>query len=232
MPCLYSHADALRYLGKRYVRNYGERGDYKIDWIILHYTWGHKRGDLDTLTSNRASSHLYITNEGDIWWLVPFQKAAWHAGITWKVPGTWQWKRWKALRPNERSIGIEIEGFGEFTPDQYRALEWCLPLLLRRYDIPLAFLPDPLRGMDPRVSKKHGGDAYEIEELLAFRGILGHGNTHYGKVDPGLNFEWDRIRCIPPMPETGPQNVAERDLYVGDMALIPEGGIGYELETV
>ena len=205
-------------------KGFGSRCGYGVDFIILHYTWGRKTSDLATLCSKRASSHFYIPVNGDLYWLVRLENRAFHAGIEWRSPSTWQYKRWRAIRPNERSIGIEIEGFGEYTEEQYRALEWLLPLLLERFDIPLRFLPDPYRGMQ-------GRDAYEIEKLTNFWGILGHGNIHFSKVDPGMNFDWDRMKCLELLPDPGCLTFAENVVYRGDPSLLPERVTSYEFNV-
>lgn len=204
-------------------KGYRSRHGYPVDFIVLHYTWGRKVGDLATLTSRRASSHFYITFSGDLYWLVRFENRAFHAGIEWKSPRTWQYKRWKEIRPNERSIGIEIEGRGQYTESQYRALEWVLPLLLKRFDIPLRFLPDPFLGMT-------GRDAYEIDALRDFRGILGHGNIHYSKNDPGMDFDWERFKHLPELPDPGCLTWPETVVYRGDPVLLSEGRLKYEFK--
>ena len=205
-------------------RGYGSRGRYGIDFIVLHYTWGHKAGDLATLTSKQASSHFYITTNGDIYWLVRFENRAYHAGINRALAP----KRFARIRPNERSIGIEIEGFGEYTEEQYRALDWCLPLVMERYGIPLHFVDDTYRGCNP----KKAADRYEIEVLENFRGILAHGNIHGSKTDPGMNFDWGRFKRLRMLPNPGCLTRAETIIYRGDPSMIPPGGIDYEFRMV
>jgi len=204
-------------------KGFGSRGGRRVDFVVLHYTWGRRAGDLATLCSNRASSHFYITLNGDIYWLVRLENAAYHAGINRLLAP----KRWARIRPNERSIGIEIEGFGEYTEEQYRALEWVLPLILERFDIRLTLPPDPYRGCDP----KQKADRYEIEFLEEFRGILAHGNIHGTKVDPGLKFGWGRIRNMELVPDVGCLSLAEDFIYRRDPADIPKGGIPYEFKV-
>ena len=208
----------------RSSKGYCARRGYSVDFVVLHYTWGSRAGDLATLCSSRASSHFYITNNGDIYWLVRLSNAAFHAGIK-RVLAP---KRWARIRPNERSIGIEIEGYGSYTKEQYRALEWCLPIVMKRYDIPLAFLPDPYRGCNP----KGKADRYEIETLERFRGLLAHGNIHASKVDPGLNFDWDRMKCLELLPDPGCLSRAERAVYLDDPDLVPKGGLEYEFHEL
>lgn len=206
----------------RPARGYSSRRGHKIDFVVLHYTWGRQTGDLATLTGRKASSHFYITFAGDLFWLVRFENAAWHAGIN----PIFAPLRARRIHSNERSIGIEIEGFGEFTEKQYRALEWVLPLVLKRFDIPLRLPPDPYYGCDPHAKAAR----YPIEFFDKYRGFLAHGNIHNSKVDPGLNFDWDRIRNLALLPDPGSLSWPEDIVCRGDPSLIPEGGIGYEFK--
>ena len=203
-------------------KGYGSRCGYQVDMIIFHYTWGHFEGDLATLCSKQASSHFYIPRNGNLWWLVRLENRAFHAGIN----GLLAPKRFARIRPNERSIGIEIEGFGTYEEDQYRALEFLLPLLLKRFHIPHHFLPDPYLGCDPKAKS----DRYEIEMLENFRGILAHGNIHGTKTDPGLNFDWERFKYLPTIPDPGCLDYPEDVIYRGDPNVIPKEGIRYDFK--
>lgn len=74
----------------------------------------------------KVSSHLLIRRDGEIVQYVPFDKQAWHAGIS-KYEGR--------ECCNEFSIGIELEGtdFDEFTEAQYEALIAVTQALLQTY---------------------------------------------------------------------------------------------------
>ena len=217
----------------RPARGYAARpAEFNVDWVVIHYTAGHYPSDLEWLERSPRpscpSAHFYICPRGDVYQLVPLDNVAFHAGISWTLPYTWQWRRWRALRPNERSVGIEISNLGpplDFADEQYQALAFLLPPLLARFGIPLEFMPDPRRGCDPRIGKKHGGDAYEIKELEGFRGLLAHGNLHYSKTDPGLPFDWGRVRALEPM--ASPPAFATYVIWRGDPSLIPSEGVVY-----
>jgi len=200
-------------------KGFASRRGYAVDMVVLHYTAGHKEGDLATLLSSRASSHFYITYNGDIYWLVRLENAAFHAGINRALAPL----RWAKIRPSERSVGIEIEGYGRFTEEQYRALEWVLPPVLKRFNIPLKFPPDPFYGCDPRNPAR-----YPVEDLERFRGIVAHGNIHKSKVDPGLDFDWERMKHLAPLADPGCLSYAENLVYRGDPADLTEGGVRYE----
>ncbi|MGK0273311.1 MAG: AmpD protein [Cocleimonas sp.] len=74
----------------------------------------------------RVSSHLLIRRDGEMVQYVPFNKRAWHAGIS-----EYQGRD----TCNNFSIGIEMEGsdFEAFTEDQYIALEESINSLLKTY---------------------------------------------------------------------------------------------------
>lgn len=74
----------------------------------------------------RVSSHLLIRRDGEIVQYVPFDKRAWHAGIS-------QYK--DRDRCNDFSIGIELEGAETFpyTEFQYRQLAQVIKCLFEHY---------------------------------------------------------------------------------------------------
>ena len=74
----------------------------------------------------KVSSHLFIDREGQITQFVPFDKAAWHAGIS-EFNGK--------ENCNEFSIGIELEGTDnlEYTSNQYETLIEVTKTLMKAY---------------------------------------------------------------------------------------------------
>ena len=86
-------------------------------YLIIHYTAGSSfKGSLNHMTrrSAKASAHLLIGRDGTIAQLVPFNRIAWHAGIS----------RWQGLSGlNRHSIGIELDNAGplERQGDLWRA---------------------------------------------------------------------------------------------------------------
>ena len=74
----------------------------------------------------KVSSHLLIKRDGGITQFVPFNKRAWHAGIS-SFDGVEDC--------NNFSIGIELEGTedSEFTDQQYNSLMEITKLLLLNY---------------------------------------------------------------------------------------------------
>ncbi|MEE9310316.1 MAG: 1,6-anhydro-N-acetylmuramyl-L-alanine amidase AmpD [Cocleimonas sp.] len=74
----------------------------------------------------RVSSHLLIRRDGEIVQFVPFQKRAWHAGVS-------QYLGRDVC--NDFSIGIEMEGtdFEPFEDIQYKRLEEVIKVLIKKY---------------------------------------------------------------------------------------------------
>ena len=74
----------------------------------------------------QVSAHLLIERSGHLIQFVPFQKRAWHAGVS-QFGGR--------ENCNDFSIGIELEGCDDtpFTPEQYQALSEVTKLLMRHY---------------------------------------------------------------------------------------------------
>ena len=79
-------------------------------YLVMHYTAGGSAdGAIRTLTDPavKASAHLVIAADGEITQLVPFDRVAWHAGVS----------SWQGLtRLNGHSIGIELDNAGMLTP--------------------------------------------------------------------------------------------------------------------
>jgi N-acetylmuramoyl-L-alanine amidase len=115
--------------------NQDER-DQPIDMLVLHYT-GMKSAQaaIDRLRDPAAavSSHYVVDEDGTVVRLVPEEKRAWHAGVSF-------WRGHSAL--NARSVGIEIVnpghewGYRDFPVLQLAAVcDLCL-LVIARHGIP------------------------------------------------------------------------------------------------
>ena len=80
----------------------------------------------ESLEGMRVSAHLVIRRRGGVSQFVPFDRRAWHAGLS----------SWRG-RPgcNDYALGIELEGCDDrpFTESQYRRLDAVLRALLARY---------------------------------------------------------------------------------------------------
>ena len=74
----------------------------------------------------KVSSHLFIERKGAVTQFVPFNKVAWHAGVS-------EFKGRKNC--NEFSIGIELEGTDdlEYTSNQYEILIEVTQAIMKAY---------------------------------------------------------------------------------------------------
>lgn len=81
-----------------------------------------------TIHHLRVSSHILIRRDGEIIQYVPFNKRAWHAGVS-QFEGR--------ERCNDFSIGIELEGTDTlpFTPEQYQSLAAITQRLMKNYPV-------------------------------------------------------------------------------------------------
>ena len=81
-----------------------------------------------SLDGIRVSAHILITRDGNILQFVPFNKKAWHAGVSTFGNKT---------NCNDFSIGIELEGsdYDEFDERQYNSLNKILVALMEYYGI-------------------------------------------------------------------------------------------------
>ena len=76
----------------------------------------------------KVSAHILIKRDGEIIQFVPFNKRAWHAGVS-SFMGVEDC--------NDYSIGIELEGSDcdVFTDDQYNSLKKLTSLIMKEYDL-------------------------------------------------------------------------------------------------
>lgn len=149
------------------------------DTVILHYT-GMPTGEaaLARLRDPEAkvSAHWMVEEDGRVFRLVPEERRAWHAGVSF----------WKGERDlNAVSIGVEIVnpghafGYRAFPPAQIEALMCLLDGVRGRWDVPDARILGhsdvaPERKTDP-------GELFPWAELAA----CGHGLWAEPEPSPG-----------------------------------------------
>ncbi|MCX4513437.1 N-acetylmuramoyl-L-alanine amidase [Streptomyces sp. NBC_01619] len=148
--------------------------DYTIDRVVIHVVQGSYRTALRVFKDpgHGAAAHYVVGKDGRVAQMIRELDVAFHAGNR---------------GVNERSIGIEHEGFvdrpRDFTDAMYASSARLTAGICRRYGIP--------------VDREH---------------IIGHvevpGTDH---TDPGPHWDWDRyirlVRAVPaasPSPSTGP----------------------------
>jgi N-acetylmuramoyl-L-alanine amidase len=128
-------------LRERPSPNHDSRGEViggppRIDVLVLHYT-GMQSAEaaLDLLCdpAARVSAHYVVEEDGAIWRLVPEERRAWHAGVSY-------WQGETTL--NTVSIGVEIVnpghewGYRAFPESQMRAVETLCREIVSRWRIP------------------------------------------------------------------------------------------------
>ena len=141
------------------------RGPAAVDEIVVHSTEGSFWGSVRWLQSEKshASAHYVVSRSGKIVQLVHDSDIAWHAG-NWNV--------------NERSIGIEHEGYADgplgFTDAQYVASAKLAAWIARRAVMPIDRAHLIGHAEVPHPSKP---------------GVVGGFDAH---TDPGPRWNWTR----------------------------------------
>ncbi|MCW2477792.1 1,6-anhydro-N-acetylmuramyl-L-alanine amidase AmpD [Candidatus Symbiopectobacterium sp. NZEC135] len=106
----------------------GEFGGPYIDQLFTATLDPQAHPYFQDISHLRVSAHCLIRRDGSIVQYVPFDKRAWHAGVS-QFAGR--------ERCNDFSIGIELEGTDTlpFTQEQYQQLACVTRLLLTHYPI-------------------------------------------------------------------------------------------------
>jgi len=152
--------------------------------IVIHWTAGHKDGDLSTLDGPNVDVHFYVDKAGEVYQFLDSGSMAWHAFHT----------------ANCTCLGIEHEGSGEpWTPKQLEASAKLAAWLTKLYNI-------PIRHVDPHQ------DWHGIFGHVDLKGI--DGNNHTDSVPPAVGWDpyLGRITQIakttplPKAPTGGPPN--------------------------
>lgn len=145
--------------------NHDER-TMPIQMLVIHYTEMEDKGfAIERLCDPEAkvSAHYLIGEQGEVVRLVPEEKRAWHAGVSY-------WRGHKDV--NSASIGIELDhpghryGYREFNEAQFQALVPLVARIVKQYDIPRANVVGhsdvaPARKIDP-------GELFPWERLAEY----------------------------------------------------------------
>ena len=104
----------------------GQFGNNFVDQFFTNKLDPNKDPYFEEIYEMKVSSHLFIDREGLLTQFVPFDRAAWHAGVS-KFKGR--------DNCNEFSIGIELEGTDdlEYPPNQYKTLIEATKALMEAY---------------------------------------------------------------------------------------------------
>ncbi len=104
----------------------GQFGNNFVDQFFTNNLDPEKDPYFKEIYEMEVSSHLFIDREGRLTQFVPFDKAAWHAGVS-------EFKGKENC--NEFSIGIELEGTDdlEYPPNQYKTLIEATKALMDYY---------------------------------------------------------------------------------------------------
>ena len=104
----------------------GKYGGNEIKDFFLNKLDTSNHEYFESIKNLKVSSHIVIKRTGEILQFVPFNKRAWHAGIS-----SYLGKE----NCNDYSIGIELEGTddSEFTDEQYNSLINLTSSLIRSY---------------------------------------------------------------------------------------------------
>jgi AmpD protein len=104
----------------------GKYGGNEIKDFFLNKLDTSNHEYFESIKNLKVSSHILIKRTGETLQFVPFNKRAWHAGIS-----SYLGKE----NCNDYSIGIELEGTddSEFTDEQYNSLKNLTSSLIRSY---------------------------------------------------------------------------------------------------
>jgi len=200
-----------------------------LDTIVVHYTAGRSAESSANFLCGevKASAHLVIGREGEIYQLVPFDTIAWHAGDS--AYGDRKWL-------NQYSIGIEIDNAGVLTEvgSEYQA--W----FGKKYQANDVVFATHRNETNPKYWHTYTEQQIEacnqVCELLiqkyGIKTILGHEEISPGrKQDPGPAFPLDRFRdnLLSQNRSDNPDSIEKNGEVVADFLNIREGaGVAFK----
>lgn len=162
--------------------------------IVIHFTaGGSAQGAINTFINAGVSAHLILDREGKFTQMVPFNRKAWHAGVS-------EWQGRKYL--NGWSIGIEIVNYGPLSPSgDHFVTRWGNTIHEK-----------PFIGYHDNGSHEfHHWQFFTCKQLLSLKAaltllkaeydihlLLGHDEVApKRKIDPGPAFPWGLFRKEP-----------------------------------
>ena len=165
------------------------------DTLIVHFTAGRNAESSARYLQRpdvKASAHVVIGRNGEIFQLVPFNIIAWHAGIS-SYAGRSEYNRY--------SIGIELDNAGVLTKTGTDYVSWFGKKYMENEVIRAVHRNET----QPRYWHIYTEKQLELNEAITalliekykISQILGHEEISPGrKVDPGPAFPLDRFRRL------------------------------------
>ncbi len=167
-----------------------------LDTLIVHYTAGRSAESSAKYLQRpdiKASAHIVIGRDGEIYQLVPFNNIAWHAGESSYGGRTWY---------NNYSIGIELDNAGLLTRTGEEYQSWFGKKYMQNEVLEAVHRNEN----EPRFWHIYTETQLEINEeitsliLAKYKeivNILGHEEISPGrKKDPGPAFPLDKFRLL------------------------------------
>ncbi len=176
--------------------------------LLHHFTSGFYAGSIEWLCNPaaKASAHLVVGEGGEVTQLVPFDRAAWHAGKS----------AWGDITGsvNPVSIGIEIANLGDLdgSPGHYTFAGHAVPddrVIMARHKAGGAARPwhtYPAAQIAAVI-----GISRALQAAYGIHELLGHEDVAPGrKVDPGPAWPMDMVRAAVMTPATAPVFIPPR----------------------
>lgn len=172
--------------------NVGGRVEHR--YLVMHYTaGGSAKESIDFLATKaaRASAHVVIGRDGAITQMVPFDRVAWHAGVS----------RWEGIVGlNSHALGIELDNAGKLKKSGGKWRAW-FGTAIPDDDVTEAEHKNEKgtsRGWH-EYSPKQLAVALELATLLVsqygLKDVIGHDDISPGrKQDPGPLFPMESFR--------------------------------------
>lgn len=136
--------------------------------FVVHFDAASSTQGLNWMLDKQAkvSAHLWLSREGRVVQLVPFNVTAWHAGES-------SWRGVKGI--NSSSIGIELQNTGsqEYTDAQMSKLQEIINALREVYTLEIVGHEDiaPIRKQDPSGSKQNLFDWKRLFDGIGVRSV-------------------------------------------------------------
>ena len=181
----------------RYQPSPSVGGVLAAQYLVMHFTAG--RDATSSIASlcnkaSKASAHVVICRDGSVTQLVPFNRVAWHAGVS----------RWQGLEGmNRYALGIELDNAGRLDRVGSRWQAW-FKASYPDDEVLVANHKNDAPGTPPcgwhTYTEVQITAALEVAGLrvgkYALRDVLGHEDIAPGrKVDPGPDFPMASFRA-------------------------------------